>query len=302
MKIKESEYDISVIMPTYNRSNLLEYSLRSLAMQDIDRSTFEVVIGDDGSSDDTREVIRPYEDRINIQYVWQEDKGYRPASARNNALKLAKGKICLFIDSGIMVSQDCLRRHIEFHEEAGPDKAAIGYVYGFDHVGEAEVRLRNMINIDDPAASILEIGKFREYHDVRNRHYIVHNDRVEDMPAPWAFFWSGHISLSRENLFKVGLFDEQFDGRWGAEDIDLGYRVYLANIEIRLLRNASCIHYPHNTEKTEKEVQGLENVIYFNSKYRTPETEMYLKCFTDPDYLNVNEALLQMKSSVENMT
>ena len=63
----ESKYDISVIMPTYNRSNLLEYSLQSLVLQDIDPGRFEVVIGDDGSSDDTREVIRKYEKQINIQ-------------------------------------------------------------------------------------------------------------------------------------------------------------------------------------------------------------------------------------------
>lgn len=298
MEKSETDFAISVIMPTYNRSSLLDYSLQSLVLQDLERSQFEVVVGDDGSADDTREIVRKYEDRLHIRYAFQEDKGYRPASTRNMALKLAHGKTCLFIDSGIILSQDCLRTHIDFHEKAGPDNAAIGYVYGFDHADENELRLRSMIDMNDPGSSIKKIRRYRKFQDVRNRYYKLHADRLHDLPAPWAFFWTGHVSVSRENLFKVGLFDEQYDGRWGVEDNDLGFRLHKAGVQIHLLRSATCIHYPHNTAKPEKERQGLENCTYFSNKYSTPETKLFLQNYLHPEYPDVNLLLLKMTDKV----
>jgi glycosyltransferase involved in cell wall biosynthesis len=113
-----SKYKIAVLIPTYNRAKLLSYTLESLQKQIVEKNNFQVVIADDGSFDNTRDVVQAFESKINLHYVWQEDRGYRPASARNLAINASDSEVCLFIDSGVLLQKDCLTRHIEFHEKA----------------------------------------------------------------------------------------------------------------------------------------------------------------------------------------
>src|SRR5690606_38740256 len=133
MKSPHYKYDVSVIIPTYNRAKLLGYTLDSLVSQNTNKDRFEVVVGDDGSSDETAQVVEAYRDSLNIKYTFQEDKGYRPASARNKAIRLAEGAICLFVDSSVILHPDCIDEHIRFHKSHVSPVSAIGYVYGFDH-------------------------------------------------------------------------------------------------------------------------------------------------------------------------
>jgi len=86
----------SVIICTYNRANLLKRALNSLLKQTF--SDWEVILIDDGSTDNTKEVVKPYlEKQKNFSYFYQENKGI--AEARNFGLSVAKGKYCTFLDS-----------------------------------------------------------------------------------------------------------------------------------------------------------------------------------------------------------
>lgn len=289
MKIPEDKFEVSIIVPTYNRSELLEYTLKSLLSQELDRDRFEVIIADDGSSDNTCEIVDKYRERLHLGYIFQEDKGYRPASARNKAVSIATGNLCLFMDSGILLNTDALEKHIRFHRSLGPDVAALGYIYGFDQPGEPEARLKNMINPDDPAGSIRAVSGAEIYFDHRERYYTKYNDQIHLLPAPWIYFWTGQVSVRRAHLLEVGMFDERYDGRWGVEDNDLGFRLHRRGIEIHLLRDAQCIHYPHSGEKTEKEKQGLENCRYFYSKYPTVETGIFLQYYGQDGTVDIND-------------
>jgi len=293
MEKSENKFEVSLIVPTYNRSNLLEYTFRTLLLQGLSREHFEVIIADDGSSDNTCEVINKYRDKLNVKYVFQEDRGYRPGSARNKAIRIAEGRLCLFMDAGILLNTDALERHIQFHREFGANVAALGYIYGFDHEGEAEVKLKNMIDPDDPAGSIREIAKYEMYFDLREQHYTRYKDQIHSLPAPWIYFWTGHVSVKREHLFKVGLFDEQFDGRWGVEDNDLGFRLYQSGVNIHLLRGAQSIHYPHSSQKIEKEKQGLQNCQYFHNKFLTIETGIFLQHYGKDGHVDINFLCMQ---------
>jgi glycosyltransferase involved in cell wall biosynthesis len=67
---------VSIIIPTYNRKKLLMYTLDSILKQSISLDLIQVIVVDDGSSDDTAEMVRPYFEEINFKYFFQEDKGY----------------------------------------------------------------------------------------------------------------------------------------------------------------------------------------------------------------------------------
>jgi glycosyltransferase involved in cell wall biosynthesis len=86
----------SVIITTYNRSTLLKRALNSLIAQT--ETDWEAIIVDDGSTDDTASLIKPYmENDSRIKYVYQKNAGY--AMAKNTGIFLSKGKFITFLDS-----------------------------------------------------------------------------------------------------------------------------------------------------------------------------------------------------------
>jgi glycosyltransferase involved in cell wall biosynthesis len=86
----------SIIIPTYNRSSSLKRCLTSLVNQKF--SDFEVIVCDDGSTDDTQNVITDFKDVLNIKYLFDVNWG-GPARPRNRGLAEAIGKWICFLDS-----------------------------------------------------------------------------------------------------------------------------------------------------------------------------------------------------------
>lgn len=84
---------VSVVIPTYNRDKFIQRALLSVLSQSYKH--YEIIIVDDGSTDNTREVLSKYSDSIN--YIYQDNMGV--SSARNTAVKHANGKYIAFIDS-----------------------------------------------------------------------------------------------------------------------------------------------------------------------------------------------------------
>jgi len=84
---------VSVIIPTYNSAKYIKEALESVFHQSY--ANCEIIVIDDGSTDDTREVLKQYLDRI--VYIYKENGG--PASARNKGLEVAKGGYIAFLDA-----------------------------------------------------------------------------------------------------------------------------------------------------------------------------------------------------------
>jgi glycosyltransferase involved in cell wall biosynthesis len=84
---------ISVVIPTYNSAAYLPAAIDSAFNQTL--PPFEIVVIDDGSIDNTVEVLKPYE--VRIRYIFQENKG--PAAARNRGIAEANGDLIAFLDS-----------------------------------------------------------------------------------------------------------------------------------------------------------------------------------------------------------
>jgi len=95
---------ISVIVATYNRPAALDAVLRSLASQS--DADFEVLVADDGSTQQTKELIDAWQKRFNgrLSHIWHPDEGFRLAEIRNRAILAASGDYCIFLDG------DCIAR------------------------------------------------------------------------------------------------------------------------------------------------------------------------------------------------
>ncbi len=85
----------SVVIPTYNRSREVQRAIESVLRQTL--GDFEVLVMDDGSSDDTKDAVARYEDS-RVRYVWEENSG-GPARPRNRGVALATGEWVCFLDA-----------------------------------------------------------------------------------------------------------------------------------------------------------------------------------------------------------
>src|SRR5687767_770717 len=101
--------EVSVVIPTYNRCELLRGAVLSLLQQDEERSSFEIIVVDNNSSDDTRAVVESLmrSASVNIRYVHEQQQGN--AYARNTGIQHAQGSIIAFIDDDVVVESNWIR-------------------------------------------------------------------------------------------------------------------------------------------------------------------------------------------------
>ena len=109
---------ISVIIPTYNRSEYVLDAIQSVVDQKYE--PVEIIVIDDGSTDDTREKLASLADAEVIRYIYQENQGR--SAARNKGISLATGEYLAFLDSDDLFESDKLAKQVEFfarHPEVG---------------------------------------------------------------------------------------------------------------------------------------------------------------------------------------
>ena len=109
--------NISLLISTYNWKEALRQSLLSIFNQTV--LPHEILIADDGSTDDTRLLIDEMREisPVPIIHLWQEDDGFRVASIRNKAIARATGDYIVQIDGDIFVNKHFIQDHIEMAEE-----------------------------------------------------------------------------------------------------------------------------------------------------------------------------------------
>ena len=93
LSVQDASTLVSIIIPVYNGAQYIAEALESIFQQD--SASYEVIVVDDGSTDNTREVLKPYVNRIH--YVYQENAG--PPAARNEGIRLAQGEFIGFLDA-----------------------------------------------------------------------------------------------------------------------------------------------------------------------------------------------------------
>ena len=102
---------VSIIIPSYNRAEMLVECLESVFIQTF--TDYEVIVVDDGSTDNTEDVLKPYRERIT--YIKHENKGN--AAARNSGLDVAKGELIAFLDSDDLWLPHKLMKEVEYLDQ-----------------------------------------------------------------------------------------------------------------------------------------------------------------------------------------
>jgi glycosyltransferase involved in cell wall biosynthesis len=201
---------ISVVIPTYNRLPILQKCLRALEAQQLDEPLegFEVVLVDDGSTDDTVAWIHAHAAALpHVRLIQQSHGG--PAQGRNRGVAEANGDVIVFIDSDLVVTPGFLVAHaraLERQWQQMGDRRC--FTYG---------AVINTANFEDPTS---------EPHKLRD--------------LSWAYFATGNVAIDRRVLESAGLFDTRFH-LYGWEDLELGER--LRRLGVVLVRCPEAVGY-----------------------------------------------------------
>jgi MoaA/NifB/PqqE/SkfB family radical SAM enzyme/glycosyltransferase involved in cell wall biosynthesis len=224
----------SLIIPTFNRAAILRRTLEHIASLH-ESALCQVMVCDDGSSDDTAQVCEELSESLPLEYCRQEDFGFRAGAARNMGIQRAVGDVMIFLDDDCAPLPGFVAAHCAAHEGAD-DVVALGLRRRLA-VDEADVRSLDSSE-SDARAVYVAAGTFCH-------------------PAPWMLFYSCNMSLRRGH--PEAHFDEQFVG-WGMEDTDLGYRLWRAGTVFRVLENATVVHFDDEEPRDpfRREAIGLE--------------------------------------------
>jgi GT2 family glycosyltransferase len=235
--------EISLIVNTFMKPRHLELVLDSIEQQEGIDGVFEVVVSDDGSTDETAALVarRAESAPFRLAFTSRPHEGFRLARVRNDGARLALGKRLLFLDG------DCVlpRNHVAVHLDRCREGVATGGDCG--RLNELQSRAIDPTTLDSETATKLlpsaeqaalrkRLRKWRWYsltgHPTKPR--LVGNN----------------ICIHRHDFEKVNGFDERFVG-WGQEDDDISLRLRAAGVRLATVLDATCsLHVWHPTDPT----------------------------------------------------
>ena len=196
-------------MPTYNREDILTMTLKGLEKQDFPISDFEVVVVNDGSQDNTNDILETFKKgKLNLVSIKQENAGQ--GNARNNGLQYTKGEIIVLMGDDMIPPPHFLSEHWKSHQENPEnEKAVLGKIEWHPDL-EVNEFMNWMVN----GSSIM--GKF-------GGHQFAYEKLDKGQTPDFNFFYTSNLSLKRKFLGE-NPFDPDFS-KYGWEDIELGYRL-----------------------------------------------------------------------------
>jgi len=134
--------EVSVVIPSYNGSKTIERALKSIAFQSY--SNYEIVIVDDGSSDDTKKKVRDFKKKyaaIEVKYIEQSNQG--PSSSRNKGVQCARGAFIAFLDVDDEWHKDKLEVQIKIMKDRYLNFLGSDYQYiDFNNENTSKVDIR----------------------------------------------------------------------------------------------------------------------------------------------------------------
>ena len=245
--MKKYEPTISIMIPTYNRSKILSQTLLALNKVEYSKNKVEIIVVDDGSTDDTQEVLKKTIPKVKFKTrgYWQENK--KLCAARNHAISKSKNEIIVSIDDDMLFEKDWLKLLVEPFKDkkigatGGP---AIAPKEGITFLARA---CNHVLHSMVASGGILGGSKKSLSTQFPN---------------------GGNMAVPKKVLDEVGWFDEHF--RPG-EDLDLDYRILRAGYKLKYIDEAFVWHLPRANIKGFIKQLFSWGYVKIKQFYRYPE-------------------------------
>lgn len=220
------ELSVAVIIPVYNRADLLLRTVAGLLSQSYPSELLRVVVADDGSEEDVGGALTLFADRLDLEVVRRDHRGYGAGQARNLGAAAARGAdVLVFFDADCIPDHDAVQRHASWHHLA----AGLVVVGSRHHVDTSELTAEAIADHPGIMRSIAfeeEPTRLAEWESKEQRsvlHRRTGSLRFGD--EGFRSLVSSNFSTSAAIFESVGGFCEQFT-RWGGEDTELGWRLW----------------------------------------------------------------------------
>jgi glycosyltransferase involved in cell wall biosynthesis len=259
--------DFSVLIPTHNRASILGLTLKALASQSKEAGSFEVLVVDDGSSDDTCDQVKLIQKDFPspLHYFYQPNR--KQGAARNLGAQNAKGRFLLFLGDDTVPSGNFIEEHRrtqEDHQSFQKESSNIVTI-GYTTWPEEFARTRFLDYIGEKG---WQFG-FSLIEDREN--------------VPFNYFYTSNLSISRELFLEAGGFDESFH-EYGWEDIELSLR--LQGCGMQLVFNPAALTHHHHPVTLSSFIERQRKVGYsaWDFYKRHPEMAEFLSIDRIPRY------------------
>jgi glycosyltransferase involved in cell wall biosynthesis len=252
-----SRPEIAISITTYQQPDHLRRVLASVAVQRDVAGLFEVVVTDDGSTDETPQVVEQFRRSVSfpVAFTTHRHTTFHPGRCRNEGAAATTAPYLLFVDGDCVLPPDHVRVHLDQRQ---PGCATLGYCYRLDE--ETSRRLTE---------EVVRSGQYLHWDYRQQRRRLWWRDRKMRF-YNWLGYPTksklagGNVGVWRSDFELVNGFDENFAG-WGQEDDDLGRRLQRAGVRLTsVLRWTHTYHlwHPVDPSKAQRWREG-PNVPYF---------------------------------------
>jgi glycosyltransferase involved in cell wall biosynthesis len=224
----------SLLISTYNWPEALNLVLKSAVAQT--QLPDEILIADDGSRAQTKELIEQFQKNspIPIRHFWQEDKGFRKSKILNKSIAATNSEYIIQVDG------DCIM-HPQFVKDHCLAAQKDVYLYG------------SRVNILPEAVSVVfdkGLTVFNMFSkEIKNKTRTLHIPFLSDMYKPHegisGKFRGCNVSFWRQDFIAINGYNEDYEG-WGREDSDLVIRMGNNGIKAKRLRYAGIVYHLHH--------------------------------------------------------
>ncbi len=241
---------VSLLITTYNWPEALHLTLASTAAQS--RLPDEILIADDGSTDDTRQLINFWRKLlpVPVHHIWQEDQGFRLAAVRNKGIFAATGDYLVQVDGDIIFRRHFIRDHIHF---ARPGSYANG-----SRVMLGPCITRRLISRGQIAIPYWN----RDFSNWENGF------RMPILSKPVSWFAQNkprkihgcNMAFWTEDLRRVNGYNEEMTG-WGYEDNELAVRLWKAGLHKQTLKFSGIAYHLHHNARSHENVERNRQIL-----------------------------------------
>ncbi|MCK4851950.1 MAG: glycosyltransferase family 2 protein, partial [Candidatus Omnitrophica bacterium] len=248
--------ETSVIIPAYNCAGYITEAVESVLGQTY--KDFEIIVVDDGSTDNTREILETYRRRGLIRYVYQGNQGR--ARARNTGIRSARGGYMAFLDADDVFLPESLEHRVRVMKE----HPLLSLVFSDHYVKRSETdkgffphhRERRTIPRMAPAISA-QYGNVYLFNSLCCKLLFINNE----------FPWTGTVLIRKACFDRVGYFDE---GLERAEDTDMWMRVMAGN-EVGYIDEPLSVYNVYRGKLDKEETRHYEAIIEYLEKFSKME-------------------------------
>ena len=205
---------ICVIVTTYNRPDALKKVMEGLMNQIF--LPDEIIIADDGSDDNTKNMLKPYIQKKNIKHVWHEDKGFRAARIRNLAISKSNSEYLVLLDG------DCIpeKRFVADHKQL----AQKGYFFQGKRVIVSKNIEKKINYAQFNSLKYLMIKALK--NEISNWHHMFRTPFFSSYTLKkLSGVRSCNMGVFKSDVLFINGFNNEFEG-WGREDSEFVVRLY----------------------------------------------------------------------------